>query len=288
MEKKKVGARESVTDIRSGMSDAALVEKYHLSPPGLQSLFDKLVGGGYIDLSEIHQRKPEYLGLVDISRAFPQPEKYETEDFRQTLRPGLQVQVNAQEVARDIRSGMADSALMDKYKLSSRGLQSLFNKLKALKLVQQIDLDRRGLEMDHTVDLKEDLRTFATAYRLWGDRQPDHHTADAVFEPVEIPPAPADKTKVERQAVTAEKRDTRPQQPIQDKRVIESAWYDQSWIVISLLIVLFPLGLYACYRNSTLSTGIKAFAIVACTLLVIICVTLIFSLTWPLSELTSF
>lgn len=140
MEKKKVRARESVSDIRSGMSDAALMEKYHLSPAGLQSLFDKLVGGGYIDLSEIHQRKPEYLGIVDISRAFPQPEKDEAEDVCQAVRPGLQVQVNAQEVARAIRSGMDDSALMDKFKLSSRGLQSLFNKLKALKLIQQIDL----------------------------------------------------------------------------------------------------------------------------------------------------
>ena len=85
MEKKKVSARESVIDIRSGMSDAALMEKYHLSPSGLQSLFDKLVGGGYIDLSEIHQRKPEYLGIVDISRAFPQPQKARTEDIRQPV-----------------------------------------------------------------------------------------------------------------------------------------------------------------------------------------------------------
>ena len=99
MEKKKVSARESITDIRSGMSDAALMEKYHLSPPGLQSLFDKLVGGGYIDLSEIHERKPEYLGIVEISRAFPQPEKDEAEDVRQAVRPKLRVQVNAQEAA---------------------------------------------------------------------------------------------------------------------------------------------------------------------------------------------
>jgi len=288
MEKKKVSAKESVTDIRSGMSDAALMEKYHLSPSGLQSLFDKLVGAGYIDLSEIHQRKPEYLGMVAISRAFPQPEEEEAEDIRQPVRPGLQVQVNAHEAARDIRSGMNDAALMNKYKLSSQGLQSLFNKLKAVKLIQQIDLDRRGLELEHTVDLKEDLLTFATAYRILGEYQPHHHTDNAVFEPVEIASAPADETKVERHAVTAEKRDTRPLQPIQDKTAIESAWYDKPWIVILLLIVVFPLGLYACYRNSTLSTGIKAFAIVACILLVFICIIFISSLTESVSDLMSF
>jgi hypothetical protein len=287
MEKKKISARGSVTDIRSGMSDSDLMEKYHLSPPGLQNLFDKLVGAGYIDLSEIHQRKPRYLGLVAITRAvtraitraFPQPEEDEAEDVRQPVRPGFQAQVSAQEAARDIRSGMNDTALMDKYKLSSRGLQSLFNKLKAARLIQQIDLDRRGLGLDHTVDLKEDLLTFATAYRLLRDRQPDHHTDNAASEPAKISPAPADEKKVKRQAVTGEKHDTRPQRPIQDKRVIESAWYDTPWIVILLLIVLFPLGLYACYRNSTLSTGIKAFVIVACILPVIICIALIFSLT---------
>jgi len=288
MEKKKVSARESVADIRSGMSDAALMEKYHLSPPGLQSLFDKLVGAGYIDLSEIQQRRPGYLGMVAISVATPQAEKDEVEEGRQPLMPKLQVQVNAQEAARDIRSGMDDSALMEKYKLSSVGLQSLFNKLKAVKLIEQIDLDRRDLGFDHTVDLKEELIGFPTAYSFLRDRQPEDHSGNVAVEPVKIVPAPAEEKKVERQVVTAGKQATRPQQTIQEKRVIESAWYDKPWLVILLLIVLFPLGLYTCYRNKTLSTGIKAFAIVTCTLLVIIFITLIFSLTGTLSHFTSF
>ncbi len=152
MEKKKVSATESVMDIRSGMSDAALMEKYRLLPSGLQSLFDKLVGHGYIDLSEIHQRRPDYLEMVAMSTAFPQSQEHEADDVRQPVRSGLHVQVNAQEVTRDIRSGMDDSALMEKYKLSSKGLQSLFNKLKDVRLIQQIDIDRRGLGMDHTVE----------------------------------------------------------------------------------------------------------------------------------------
>ncbi|MGO9569245.1 MAG: hypothetical protein ACLP5H_17050, partial [Desulfomonilaceae bacterium] len=47
-------------------------------------------------------------------------------------------------------------------------------------------------------------------------------------------------------------------------------WYDRPTIVVLLLIGLFPLGLYALYRNSTFSTGIKSLLIVGWVLLVII------------------
>ena len=69
--KKAIKAKEAVADIRSGMDDAALMEKYHLSSEGLQSLFDKLVTGGFIDLSEIARRLPGFLGVVAISESCP-------------------------------------------------------------------------------------------------------------------------------------------------------------------------------------------------------------------------
>ena len=68
MAKRAIKAKEAVADIRSGMDDAALMEKYHLSAEGLQSLFDKLVTGGFIDLSEIARRLPG-LGVVAISES---------------------------------------------------------------------------------------------------------------------------------------------------------------------------------------------------------------------------
>jgi hypothetical protein len=52
--------------------------------------------------------------------------------------------VNAQEAVRDIRSGMSDEALMDKYAISRKGLESLFRKLVAAGEIGQSDLDRRG------------------------------------------------------------------------------------------------------------------------------------------------
>ena len=69
MAKRAIKAKEAVADIRSGMDDAALMEKYHLSAEGLQSLFDKLVTGGFIDLSEIARRLPGFLGVVAISES---------------------------------------------------------------------------------------------------------------------------------------------------------------------------------------------------------------------------
>ena len=118
MEKKKLSAKKVVGDIRSGMSDAALMRKYLLSNAGLQSLFDKLITAGYMDLAEILERTA-FLGTVDISESFPPAETLKAEDGRQPFKSRTAIRVNAQEAARDIRSGMDDFALIQKYRLSS-------------------------------------------------------------------------------------------------------------------------------------------------------------------------
>ncbi len=53
-------------------------------------------------------------------------------------------QIDAQQAVRDIVSGMDDTALMEKYRLSARGLQSLLGKLVAAGVIQQSDIDRRA------------------------------------------------------------------------------------------------------------------------------------------------
>lgn len=52
-----VNAEDAAHSIKSGMSDQALMEKYELSPKGLQSLFRKLVAAGAIEQSVLDQRK---------------------------------------------------------------------------------------------------------------------------------------------------------------------------------------------------------------------------------------
>lgn len=51
--------------------------------------------------------------------------------------------VNAEDAVRSIMSGMTDKALMEKYEISQKGLESLFRKLLATGAIEQSDLDRR-------------------------------------------------------------------------------------------------------------------------------------------------
>jgi uncharacterized protein (DUF433 family)/predicted Zn-ribbon and HTH transcriptional regulator len=51
--------------------------------------------------------------------------------------------VVAQDVIRDVKAGMTDAEFMAKYRLSARGLQSLFKKLVAAGSITKADLDRR-------------------------------------------------------------------------------------------------------------------------------------------------
>lgn len=61
------------------------------------------------------------------------------------------VKVSAQEVIDDIRKGLDDTEFMEKYRLSARGLESLFNKLMDAGLLTQSDLDGRMPLRENTV-----------------------------------------------------------------------------------------------------------------------------------------
>ena len=55
----------------------------------------------------------------------------------------------------DMRSGMPDSALMEKYKLTARGLHSAFRKLVAANVIQPSELVGRHSEYDETIDVND-------------------------------------------------------------------------------------------------------------------------------------
>ncbi len=286
VEKKKISAKKPVADIRSGMSDAALMNKYLLSNAGLQSLFDKLVNAGYIDLAEILERTGAFLGTVEISESFLPTEPVKVEDVRQPSKSRATTRVNAQEAARDIRSGMNDFALMQKYRLSFKGLPSLFKKLMDKGLIQQIDLDQRNLGFENTVDVTEDMLSLSAALKALGLHRPAVATDNSPHPPAvathnEPPSAQLEESAspVEEKAKTValpdEKLYASPMQTEADYKSLARPWYENLSIVMLLLIVLFPVGLYACYRNSSLSTEVKAFAIVACLLLAIGCLIVI-------------
>jgi uncharacterized protein (DUF433 family) len=109
--KPKIKARDAVNDIRAGMTDAELMEKYDLSGKGLQSLFLKLFDIKAITQAELDQRSAGRQNTVSV-----QP-------------------IDGNDMTKDIRSGMTDSELMEKYGLSSEGLRFALQTLTDTKVI---------------------------------------------------------------------------------------------------------------------------------------------------------
>jgi uncharacterized protein (DUF433 family) len=114
--KPKIRASDAANDIRSGMKDSELMEKYGLSAKGLHSLFLKLLEVRAITQSELNRRSANYHDTAIIGR----------------MNPGS--------VVEDIRAGMSDSELMNKYSLSSEGLRRAFERLLEAKVIAPDDL----------------------------------------------------------------------------------------------------------------------------------------------------
>ena len=66
MNKRKITAREVLSDVRTGVSDPALMEKYKLSAQGLQSVFNKLIKAGVLTQEELNERVPMSERTVDL------------------------------------------------------------------------------------------------------------------------------------------------------------------------------------------------------------------------------
>ncbi|MBI5569621.1 MAG: hypothetical protein HY914_06710 [Desulfomonile tiedjei] len=133
MAKPKIDAKSVLDDIRSGLDDAALMQKYNLSAKGLQSLFGKLVKAGL--LHESYGSDKDGQGLIA---------------------PSAPREVSAKDVISDIRSGMSDRGLMKKYRLSGKGVQNLFEQLLQAGLIKEADLDENKLSRETTVELAEE------------------------------------------------------------------------------------------------------------------------------------
>ena len=58
MAKKTIKARELLSDIRAGMDDAGLMEKYGLSARGVLQALNRLIAEGLMSPSELIERRP--------------------------------------------------------------------------------------------------------------------------------------------------------------------------------------------------------------------------------------
>ncbi len=132
----RISTKEVLEDIRAGSTDLMLMNKYGLSVRNLQRLFDRLVSAGSIEQAEIDRRvfDPGRSHVVELVPA-REPE-------------GDKAVVKAAEAVSAIRSGMSDAALMEKFSLSAKGLDSLFKTLSATGELDDAELEHRRLSME--------------------------------------------------------------------------------------------------------------------------------------------
>jgi hypothetical protein len=191
---------------------------------------------------------------------------------------------------------MDDFALMQKYQLSHKNLPNLFKKLIDVGLIQQTDIDHRNLGFEHTVALSEDMLSLSAAFAVLGSPQRAAATQTgrprtavaykkATTVQAQEVTTPTIEEKIRSATLPGEKIYTRAVPTKPDDRSVEQPWYENPSIVMLLLVLFFPLGLYACYRNSSLSAGVKTFAILACLFLLISLIAISLMPDWLFSRL---
>ena len=116
-----------MNDVRAHMSDAQLMEKYGLSAKGLESMFAKLLSINAITQKEIDRRPTACSDTVVIH------------------------QLTAGELAQEVRDGVSDFELMEKYGLSSKGLQKAFRTLTEAGFIKEEELRSRSQSVYDTV-----------------------------------------------------------------------------------------------------------------------------------------
>ncbi|MGO9566491.1 MAG: YIP1 family protein [Desulfomonilaceae bacterium] len=137
MSKQKIGAREAVNDIRSGMTDAELMKKYGLTAKGLESLFRKLVEAKLLEESFVSKRTaPVAADRGAESRQPPAPIPESAPP------PGLgEPSKLSTAILQDIKDGRHDSDIMRRHELSPGKLNEIRDSLGESGL---LDLESMG------------------------------------------------------------------------------------------------------------------------------------------------
>jgi len=135
--KRTISSREIMGDLKNNLSDSQLMEKHSLSPRGLKNLYKKLVAKGF-----------EFRNALERRKKGRQP------DFNLVLETqgAKRVTVGASDVLKSLSNGMTDEELMSHYKLSPRGLRSLYRKLNNLGLISESTLRRRQTSPEENSD----------------------------------------------------------------------------------------------------------------------------------------
>ncbi|MBI5572665.1 MAG: PAS domain S-box protein [Desulfomonile tiedjei] len=133
--KRQIRAKDVVQDIRAGLTDPELMEKHKLTAKGLQSVFQKLLQANIAKPSEIYGRLSSYdeTVAIEVSRI---PVTEPPEPQKKTIK--------SSKITADIRAGIADSQMMDKYGLTATGLDNVFKQLVAAGVVSEDEIERKA------------------------------------------------------------------------------------------------------------------------------------------------
>jgi DNA-binding Lrp family transcriptional regulator len=147
---KKINAADVRADIRARTPDSEIMKKYGLSPMGLQDLLEKMeqrglvaiisardflrdirMGMGDVDLMAKYELSAKSLGTV-----FERMENAGISiDLEKSLATGSKNTVRADEMVKDIRSGSTKQELMEKHRLTPRGLSWVLMKLISMRAI---------------------------------------------------------------------------------------------------------------------------------------------------------
>jgi hypothetical protein len=195
--------------------------------------------------------------------------------------------VKARDMVTDIRDGLNDAQLMEKYDLSAKGLQSVFAKLLEANALRRQELDRRIRTGESTVDVGNltDGRALARATADLGpvgnQSEPISHEIVADFSAQStgvVEEEFIEAAALSRPTTTSVVPSPRPsEKPIPhsvDTAVEPQVWFEKRAFVILLLIVLLPFGLYALYRTGELSRSAKVGIVAFLVFLLVVTITL--------------
>jgi DNA-binding HxlR family transcriptional regulator len=183
-----IPSQQALLDIRTGMDESALMKKYGISAKGLQSLFSKLTAAGLITKAEIDEFRTVGKTSVELDLAdytpFPKLQGIPAAPAPKGGKDN-KPSVAAAQAVEDIKAGMDDAALMKKYGVSVKGLQSLFRKLIASGMIKASEIDFRAAHGDASVILEI----------------PDFLSAPAKPQPAPTPAPTPEKSRLQRKSL---------------------------------------------------------------------------------------
>jgi hypothetical protein len=128
MAERQIEAKEVLDDIRREMDDRSLMEKYVLSAEELRHLLQKLVHAGLIELAELDDKMPAFMGTCFIDAVGYQ------------CREEVEARIHEAEVLKDVRSGLDEHGIREKHGISREAFQSLLGHLLLSGLIKRSEV----------------------------------------------------------------------------------------------------------------------------------------------------